>query len=114
MQWFHAHIYFNNPRERELAMQLREQLQAQGFKTAQISRLVDRPIGPHPYPMFEADFQSSEFTQIITWLMYHRTELSILIHPVTEPEMENAPMDHTDRAMWLGESVPLNIDVLRS
>ena len=111
MQWFHTHIYYSSPEERIKAVELQEQLAARKFKTLQISRLVDRAIGPHPVPMFEADFALEEFTAVVTWLMYNRNGLSILLHPVTEPEKENHLKDHTLRAMWFGKSLELNLAI---
>jgi aromatic ring-cleaving dioxygenase len=41
--------------------------------------------------------------------MLNRGELDVLIHPLAG----NAYDDHTVYAMWLGEKLPLRLDVLR-
>ncbi len=50
-----------------------------------------------------------QFGVLVPWLMVHREGLDILVHPETGEDVE----DHTDRALWLGEKLDLNIEVLR-
>src|ERR1700761_3173319 len=78
---YHAHIYFDNAETRRIAEALRQEI-AQRFDVF-VSRLVDRPIGPHPSPMFEIAFDPSMFATIVPWLMLNRDGLSILVHPNT-------------------------------
>ena len=114
MQWFHAHIYFNSPEERKAAVDLQAQIAALKLKTLRVYDLIDRAIGPHPVPMFEADFELQDFAAIVPWLMYNRGGLSILVHPLTEPELPNALKDHTLRPLWLGKELELKLDILRN
>jgi DOPA 4,5-dioxygenase len=39
----------------------------------------------------------------VPWLMFNRQGLNILIHPLTDDEVE----DHTEHAVWLGAPVGL-------
>ena len=64
---YHAHIYFDNAEQRHVAQALRDEI-AQRFDVF-VSRLVDKPIGPHPVPMFEIAFDPSMFATIVPWLV---------------------------------------------
>ena len=48
--------------------------------------------------------------EMMTFMMYHRGELSVLLHPLGRTEVR----DHTSDAMWLGPSWVMDISVLNS
>jgi DOPA 4,5-dioxygenase len=103
---FHAHVYFDSASLAK-AMGIREQL---GNKfNVQLGRVHEKPIGPHPKSMYQVAFSSTEFAQLVPWLMLHREGLDILVHPLTGDDVS----DHTRFALWLGERLELNIDVLQ-
>ena len=106
-QYHHAHIYFDSATLSK-AKALHQKLSTQKKWKLQISELIGKPIGPHPVPMFEADFLTDDFEDFVTYLNENRDGLSILVHPVTEEEV----LDHTSRATWLGESLELDIGFL--
>jgi DOPA 4,5-dioxygenase len=103
---YHAHVYFDSAEERHAADALRGELN-QRFDVF-VSRLVDRPIGPHPTPMFEVAFDTSMFATIVPWLMLNRDGLSILVHPNTG----FAKADHLSNALWLGQAKELIVGPL--
>jgi len=103
---FHAHIYFDTS-SREAAARVREGLGA-SFEV-QLGRWHDKPIGPHPKPMYQVAFLPEQFGKVVPWLMLNREGLDILVHPSTGDDVG----DHTDRSMWLGEKLELNIESLR-
>jgi aromatic ring-cleaving dioxygenase len=103
---YHAHIYFDNAEQRHVAQALRDEI-AQRFDVF-VSRLVDKPIGPHPVPMFEIAFDSSMFATIVPWLMLNRNGLSVLVHPNTG----FAKADHLSNALWLGDQQELIVAIL--
>lgn len=73
-------------------------------------RVHDRPVGPHAMAMFEVNlFTPAQFGAFIAWLVINRGPLSVLVHPNTGDDER----DHTQRATWLGERVPLNLGVFR-
>lgn len=73
-------------------------------------RMHQTPVGPHTLGMFEVDvFTPAQLGALMGWLAIHHGTLSILIHPHTGDEFE----DHTQNAIWIGERVPLNLDVLK-
>lgn len=83
-----------------------------------IYRFWEKPIGPHPYPMFEVNlFTPAQFGALIPWLVIWRGPLSVLVHPNTdEPGLpsENDLRNHTARATWMGEKVPLDLSMFYS
>jgi len=104
---FHAHIYFDTA-TRSSADVLRNALIAELGDRVHVSRLVDHPIGPHPTPMFEVDFEMGSFAEVVPWLMLHHAGHSVLIHPITGDEIK----DHFEHPLWLGEKLALDRSAL--
>ena len=50
-----------------------------------------------------------QFGAFIPWLVINRGPLSALIHPNTD----DALRDHSQRATWMGERLPLNLGPLK-
>jgi aromatic ring-cleaving dioxygenase len=83
-----------------------------------IYRFWDKPIGPHPVAMFEVNiFTPAQFGAFIPWLAIWRGPLSALIHPNTvEPDVDSSVVelrDHTQRAIWMGEKLPLDLTLFQ-
>lgn len=104
---FHAHVYFD-ANNRDVAARIREGLGAQF--DVRLGRWHEQPIGPHPKSMYQVAFLPNQFAQVVPWLMLHREGLDILVHP----ETGDAVADHTNHALWLGEKLTLNIEVLKA
>ena len=61
--------------------------------------------------MFEVNiFTPAQFGAFIPWLVINRGPLSALVYPNTEDESE-AKRNHTQRATWLGERLPLDLSL---
>jgi DOPA 4,5-dioxygenase len=103
---YHAHVYFDAS-TRELAETLREAIAARF--DVEIGRVLDRPYGPHPQPMYQVAFGIGELAKLVPWLMLNRNGLNILVHPRTNDEMA----DHAINPLWLGTPVPLDLELLR-
>ena len=103
---FHAHVYFDAV-TRATAERLHEAL-ARDFD-AKISALVDRPVGPHPKPMFQVTIRPEQFAAIVPWLMLNREGLSILVHPSTDDPIA----DHDTRPIWMGAALPIDVEMVR-
>jgi DOPA 4,5-dioxygenase len=103
---YHAHIYYD-PADRRPAERLREAIGG-GF-TVELGRWHDEPVGPHPTAMYQVAFAADEFARLVPWLMLHRGDLAVLVHPQTN----DAYADHAVHAAWLGTKLPLRLDVLR-
>ena len=75
-----------------------------------IYQIFERPLGPHPIGMFEVNlFTPQQFGAFIPWLVINRGPLSALVHPNTDDDYR----DHSQRATWMGQPIPLHLGVLR-
>ncbi len=104
---YHAHIYYEPAATRDRAERVRAWI-AGRFPEAQLGRWHDVPVGPHPRAMFQVAFPNEAFPAFVPWLMLNRLGLTVLVHPNTE----DARADHLVHALWMGEVLPLNADVL--
>lgn len=115
---FDLHIYYNqgNPAQTKYARELHERIRRE-FPELRIYDVFKGPVGPHPVAMFEVNvFTPAQFGAIVSWLAVWRGPLSVLIHPNTvagpgEDGVEVARRDHSQRAIWMGERVPLDLDL---
>jgi len=106
---YHAHIYYDPASTRDKAARLRERA-ARAFPEARIGRWHDELVGPHLQSMYQIAFPAELIAAFLPWLMLNRDGLTVLLHP----ETGDAYADHTDHAAWLGNVLPLRLDVLRS
>lgn len=109
---FDMHIYYNNYDEEEtkFARALWERIRRE-FPELRIYKFWDKPVGPHVLPMFEVNvFTPAQFGAFVPWLAINRGPLSVLIHPNTVDEKEEE-RNHTQRATWMGERLPLRTKV---
>ncbi len=61
--------------------------------------------------MFEVNlFTPKQFGAFIPWLVVNRGPLSALVHPNTDDEER----DHTQRATWMGDKLPLDLSIFKS
>lgn len=61
--------------------------------------------------MFEVNaFTAEQLGAALSWFVANRGPCSVLIHPNTGDDV----LDHTVNATWLGEKIPLDVDVLRA
>ncbi|KAK7995126.1 DOPA-like domain-containing protein [Apiospora arundinis] len=105
---FDVHIYYyqNNKDQTEYAHQLWERIRRE-FPELRIYTLWDRPLGPHPVAMFEVNlFTPAQFGAFVPWLAIWRGPLSAL--------MEVEKRNHTERAIWMGERIPLDTAIFDS
>ena len=105
---YHAHIYFNLD-EMALAGIVRENILKDLPQLTYTGQLIPIPIGPHPKPMFEMHIPAANINYAMASIDALRQGLSVLIHPVQDDEMAA----HTIDARWLGEKLPLNLDILK-
>lgn len=102
---YHAHIYWQNEDQRREALLLRQSLQA---LDCSLGRIWDEPIGPHPYAMYQVNYNSSNVNLVESILA--KTSLDILLHEDTGDDVR----DHTTGARWLGNELALDIEWLRT
>ncbi|KAI9343774.1 DOPA-like domain-containing protein [Zopfochytrium polystomum] len=113
---FHFHVYWHtsDPSARAAALALRDdilRLNALGFFVAvPLARVNEGPIGPHPMGSYEVWVPTEHFARFYQWIVRNRNEkVSVLLHPLSKEEV----LDHTTRAVFMGPSAPLWVDVLR-
>jgi aromatic ring-cleaving dioxygenase len=104
---YHAHIYYDPATTRDRAARVRGWMEER-FPAARMGRWHDVPVGPHPRAMYQIAFPADLLPAILPWLMLNRLGLPVLLHPNTD----NARDDHLVHAVWMGEILPLNADVL--
>ena len=107
MEKFHAHVYFAESGI-ELAKQVREDLIVAIPQLTYVGVLIQKPIGPHPKPMFEIHIPAVDINKAALLIDKKRAGLSVLIHPAQEDDLAA----HTIFARWLGEKLPLNLEAL--
>ena len=105
---YHAHIYYDPAKTRDVAARVREGLGA-AFPAATLGSWHDEAVGPHTVAMYQVAFAAADFAALVPWLMLNRAGLDVLVHPLAG----NAYDDHTVFAMWLGDKLPLRLDVLK-
>ncbi len=99
---YHAHIYYDEA-SRPAAALVREALPARF--DVRLGRWRDGPVGPHPRAMYQVAFAPDQFDRIVPWLMLNRAGLVVFIHPITGDDLA----DHSDHALWLGETLALDL-----
>ena len=104
---YDIHIYWRNNDERNEALALQKVLIENNVQTFPF---LEKPIGPHPYPMFESHVTNQTLPAIESLLTVNRKTCSILIHEKTGDHV----YDHTKGARFLGEPLELNIEFLRN
>jgi aromatic ring-cleaving dioxygenase len=104
---YDIHIYWRNNDERKVALALQKVLIENNIQTFPF---VEKPIGPHPYPMFESHVTSQALSVIESLIVANRKSCSVLIHEKTGDHV----YDHTKGARFLGEPLELNIGFLRN
>ncbi|GAA5843911.1 hypothetical protein JCM5353_006641 [Sporobolomyces roseus] len=106
---FDFHIYYSNPSQTLHASKLHRRIRYE-FPELRIYKFWDKPVGPHPFPMFEVNtFTPDQFGALFGFLVAHRGGLSVLIHPNTDDELA----DHTEKAVWMGEKLELDTSFLQ-
>merc|ERR1712243_490838 len=79
-----------------------------GLDDSKVPNFNMEPIGPHPCGSYEVWVPQEGMSKALSFLMYHRGNLSVLVHPLGKTEL----MDHTRDAMWLGPSFPIDTSIL--
>ncbi|KAJ3158935.1 hypothetical protein HDU86_002104 [Geranomyces michiganensis] len=112
-EW-HFHTYFlQNNRDSEAAAtaiynSLKTHLANKDFVAVPLHTVNHGPIGPHPIGSFETWVPKEYFHTVYQWFLLNRAGLSILVHPLTREEVR----DHSERAVWMGMPLPLDLDKL--
>lgn len=103
---FHFHVYFDET-TRDSALAIRERLKRETTFQFQMPPVRERPMGPHPRPIWSLWVDRKNFTAAVEWMMRNHGRHSVLVHP----NIDDGLVDHTDHAMWLGEPQQLKLAV---
>ena len=101
---YHAHIYWHNDQQKAQALKLRESLQSLGCWLGQV---MDQPIGPHPLPMYQANYSDENATEVEQFLS--NAGLTVLLHENTGEHIR----DHTIGVRWIGQALELDIEWIK-
>ncbi|CAG8688943.1 23560_t:CDS:2, partial [Gigaspora rosea] len=106
---YHFHVYFfqDNKKSAEAAVALREkilELTKKGFFHPVPYEIVNY----EPRGSYEVWCPKEHFSRVYSWFLLHRGDLNVLVHPLTKEQAK----DHSDRAVWMGASCPLDINKL--
>ena len=71
---YHAHIYWTNKFEKNIALGLRIPLHN---NQCGLGKLHDKKVGPHTFPMYQVSYDSSNKNFVEAFLKTHRNGLSI-------------------------------------
>ena len=101
---YHAHVYFDSETT-EPAQALRAEIEE--HFDIEMGRFHEKNVGPHPRWSYQVAFQPELFGTLIPWLSLNRRGLTVFVHA----ETGDALTDHTQHVYWLGESIPLNLEI---
>lgn len=103
---YHAHVYFDESTV-ENARALCEH--AANEFGAEMGRVHERPVGPHPMWSCQLAFRPETFDKIIPWLALNRAGLTIFTHPETGDDLK----DHRDHGIWMGSMPDLDLSIFK-
>lgn len=103
---YHAHVYWKSETERTLALCLRPSFLSIG---ASLGTVHDKPIGPHPLPMYQIMYDNSIQNEVEALLRIQ--PMSILLH---EDIGIDHVRDHTEGARWINTPLELDLQFLEN
>ena len=104
IQDYHAHVYFDAD-SRDVAWALREEIEA--TFDIEMGHFHEKEVGPHPRWSCQVKFGKDMFAELVPWLMQNRRGLTVFLHPNTSLDLE----DHRDWPIWMGEMLPLKLEM---
>lgn len=108
MMKYHAHVYFDIA-QIQVIEALYAQLQHDFGDALTYGRIHQILVGPHTQPMFQLAFDEDTLPKLKSFLNTHTAVTSVLIHPLHGNEY----MAHTQDAQWLGDILPLNLEIFQ-
>lgn len=112
---FHFHVYFFQKNEDSVrfALELRDKIiklvEKGYFQVVPNPRVNMEPRGPHPVGSYSVWCPKEHFHRLFSFFLLHRGNHSVLVHPLTREDV----IDHTERAVWMGPSFPVDTSVLK-
>jgi len=103
---YHAHVYFDQA-SLGIARQVIGKLSKQF--DVDVGAYHEEPVGPHPVGSCQVIVEMKDLGAIVDWFVKNREGLTIFFHADTGDVIK----DHTQHTIWMGEMMPLNIELLR-
>lgn len=103
---WHAHVYFEADQidhARTVCEAVRDR-----YGIA-MGRMHPAAVGPHPTGSCQLTVPPDRFAEVMGWLALNRDGLTVFSHAETDDPLA----DHLEHVLWLGESRPLRVAVLR-
>lgn len=104
IQSYHAHVYFDEStisKAKEICERVSEKFDLK------MGRVHEKLVGPHPRWSCQLSIEKGKFGRVIPWLMKNRDGLTVFVHPNTGDDL----IDHRDFAIWMGEMLPLKLEM---
>ena len=101
---YHAHVYFDADtveKARAICEEARDRF------GAEMGRVHERAVGPHPMWSCQLAFGPDAFAEIVPWLALNRQGLTVFTHPDTGDDLA----DHRDHAIWMGSMPQLKLEM---
>ena len=102
---FHIHLYYNESNinlAKDLAKKVEEKY------SIKVGKFHKRNVGPHPMWSVQLSIPTDMFGDILSFVAINRNGLIVFSHPDTG----NVLLDHTEYAIWMGDVLDLNLDML--
>jgi aromatic ring-cleaving dioxygenase len=104
---YHAHIYYDQDTIETAKALAQEAKDTHGIE---IGRFHEKPVGPHPVWSCQLTVSATQFAGLLPWLSLNRKGLTMFVHP----ETDDAYLDHTEHAIWLGKQQSLSLDIFKN
>ncbi|NKC12179.1 MAG: 4,5-dioxygenase [Gammaproteobacteria bacterium] len=103
---FHAHVYF----DANTVVAARALCEAASARfPVRMGRVHEKLVGPHPRFSCQLAFEPPVLGDLLSWLALNRQGLTVFVHPQTGDDLT----DHTNHAIWMGQMLELDLDVLK-
>ncbi|TPX31037.1 hypothetical protein SmJEL517_g05549 [Synchytrium microbalum] len=105
---FHVYFWQNNAKSVKSIIKLHDDFRRE-FPEIRVYMIHSKPVGPHTVGMFEINtFSPLETGVVFSWMVVNRGEHSVLIHPHTDDPVH----EHSVLATWMGQPVPIDLEML--
>ena len=103
---WHAHVYYGEQTVEQATALCEAAAKALPVEQGRVHRKL---VGPHPQWSCQLAFEPAHLADVVTWLTLNRNGLTVFVHPNTGDDL----VDHRDRAVWLGDSDTLKLDIFK-
>jgi DOPA 4,5-dioxygenase len=103
---FHAHLYWQTEKERQIVLAMRPTLKLLG---AEVGNIHDVAVGPHVEPMYQVKY-TTEIQEQVEHLLTTALRSPILLHESIKDDYR----DHTENVRWLNKQLELKLEVFEN